>query len=560
MKGDSIARNLICIDNTSHLDRDVNGTPYLSFFRFAKPDVPVLPLIAYADQNGDPKCEEFSSATMQSLQISKTGDFKAICKCGLQELAKRRFQTYEEYNKKYDMHLPTDGRGLIPMAQDSSTIIFCSDFFGITPSFFNMARVGPSCAEFYLRPIDDIICLYVEDRHTVNPLSFPPWLRFIALPNTNPYSLGLLKFQKQYQFFSKKETHAFHFNLRFPTGEVAHFSTPLTNDIVSWPFPYDVVVKDLKSRPNIIPTYKLVPSEKITSFIDVNQYRLSYSTDLQDLAVGYFTLHTDTNEPPFGIVDFTMGVLSLSAWNFPFFNTTPNNSQIIQYMKDIPLAYLIPAQVILGKRGYDVNRTDLNRKYTDYLAERGDFYTAPPKEEKPTSEIPFDRRISSNTARFAMKDTGKITFQPLDTYKCIENYDTADNESWTSLNTLVIQKYELNFQWKVDAPISIDRIHELMPHESQQAASLLTDESSDNPDEPKQISEQKMTVDSVYPKLDQLVVLLRERDVDSIKKRLENMCSESIEQYNIAKFFLKRAIDRFQLRGFIDSSYFDNLQ
>lgn len=553
MKGESFGKNLICIDNTAHINRVVYGTPLLSFYRFSKPLTQQTTLIAYADSNGDPKCEEYNQSVIQNLVIQETGDFKAICKCGLIELAKRRLATYEEMNKKYDLHLPTDGRGLTPLNQDSSTIILCSDFFGFSPNFFNMARVGPFGSEYLIRPLDNIFCVYVEERNPLDVSIFPPWVKLTLINSGNPYSLS--RYQDQYGFFSRKEPHTFHFNLQFPNGESHHFTVPLATDPNIWPFPYDICLKDLKSRPSLVPTYVLIESEEKYPQIDTNKYQLTIPQDAQLAAKGYFTLHVDKTSPPFGMVDFRRFELILSAWNFPFFDTTPNNNLVLQYLKEIPLAYFIPAQLYLSKRGYDVARADPGKKY-EFYQERKDFFNAEKKDS--SKQEKYDRRTSFNSIRFATKFSGQINLKSYGTYKCVDNLDTADSESWSSLNTLVFRKVEENFQWKVDAPISMDRILELMPHEVQKPIMALSEESSDNPDDVKAQKTVDTKLDTSYVTLDRLVVLLRDKDTEAISKILESLSTGSIQQYNFTKYFLRKAVDRYQLRGVLDNKVIES--
>ena len=144
------------------------------------------------------------------------------------------------------------------------------------------------------------------------------------------------------------------------------------------------------------------------------------------------------------------------------------------------------------------------------------------------------------------------------TYKCVDNLDTADSESWSSLNTLVFRKVEEHFQWKVDAPISMDRILELMPHEVQKPIMALSEESSDNPDDVKAQKTVDTKLDTSYVTLDRLVVLLRDKDTEAISKILESLSTGSIQQYNFTKYFLRKAVDRYQLRGVLDNKVIES--
>ena len=567
---------LFLIDNTSHMDRVVNGTPLLSFFRFNKPP-PGNVLIAYSDQYGNPKCEEYSQQLIQNMVTTPLGDYKSICRFGLTEMAKKKFSMVEDFGKKSEFKLTNDGRGLQPLAQDSDVIIFCSDFYSFSPNFFKIARVGVFSSEYLIRPIDRVICLGVDespDTYSKIKADCPPWVIIYLLIKSNPYAIDnvISQLYNIDRYFCMK--------LVFPDTLESYCQIPLQYSKDAWPLPYDTCITSLKNRDSPIPTYYVFPTigKRNLNYAQPNQYNLEIiSSDKNSLispnpTEDGFTVHTSADSPPFAFLDrseTTNWRFIALPWDFPFLEKPNKTPDIVSYLKNIPLAYFNLTQQYLFSKGFDVKRVESSHDYSSYLQERRETFTSLGKQEFHSNILSFPSSMSLEAIRIAMKNSDNSLYKTVNSYEIIENYDTADDQNWNSFNTLVFQKNIYNQMWKSESLVSLDRIRELMPNPKVKQEETLeefdeTIEEAPQQQQQQQVKNQQIPSinknDQSFFKLDQLVMILRERDVNTLRSILESLKNENSKEYMFAKSFLLRAIDRFGLAGILDPLFVDSLK
>ena len=560
---------LFLLDNTSHMDRIVNGTPLLSFFRLNKPPSGQI-LIAYSDQYGNPKCEPLSNQLIQNIVTSPLGDYKSICRYGLTELAKKRFTFVEEYGKKSEFRLTNDGRGLQPLIQDSNTIFFCSDFYSFSPKFFKLARVGALSSEYLIRPIDTVFCLCVEEYpgYVAKVMAdFPPWVVPQMLYNSNPYQLEygfILRLFQREKFFTMRFV--------FPDNSASFVQIHLQGSKDAWPLPCDTCIPKLNNRDSPIPTYYLFPTIKNRIYSIPNQYKINILQNENPFTTAnemVFTVHTaPAGSPPFAILENpgnSNWILNVLPWDFPFLEKKNNMPDIIEYLKNVPLAYFYLTQQYLLSYKFDVSKVESNQNYDAYLKERREIFNTFDKTELHSTDL---HNTSLESIRYALKNSTASQYKTVNSYEIIENYDTADDQNWNSFNTLVFQKNIYNQMWKSESLVSIDRIRELMPSTKIKPENVFAEELpeaiEDAPKQQQQQNTQQIPIinknDESFFKLDQLVMILRERDIVTLRSILESLKNDNFKEFMFAKSFLLKALDRFGLRGLLDPSFVDSLK
>ena len=568
MNRGEISFYLILLDNTSHMDRNVAGVPLISFFRLNKPPVNNI-LISYADQNGNPKCEEFNQQTMQNIVTTPLGDYKSICRTGLIELTKKRFYLYEESAKKQDFKLSNDGTGILPIAQDSCTIIFCSDFYLFSEKYFKLFRNGAIGKEYFIRPIDNVICLSVEENkeHYLHlKENFPSWVQTIFMSSATPYQLDFNQTSiPKVRIFQKERF----FNMRiiFPDMNEAIACFQMSSDTGVWPLPYDICVDNIKNREWPIPTYNLREVDRVNfpAKPDPNHYILSLRNTVPQQRQDYFAVYDPQYEHPFAVVELVNGELHLYVlpYNFPFFYKPKTTTEVVEYMKQCPACYFATMKRYFMSKGYPINSVESSNN-SHYFNERKDFFSSIKRKEHTSTELNFDSSLSLDVIKLAMRDNQKTPLHSVEHYECIENFDTADEINWNTFNSIVFQNSALNNMWKSDSPVSIDRIRDLMPRATEvQSTNVFADESSEVPEETRTRTETKTSEvyasGSIFFQLDQLVMNVRERDFDTLRSRLSTMQKENAAEFKFAKSFVVKTIDRFGLRGIVDQTLIDFL-
>ena len=369
--------------------------------------------------------------------------------------------------------------------------------------------------------------------------------------------------------------------LIFPTQQEEYFSFPLERSKDLWPMPYDTCISDLKSRDSPIPEYYLKQYSFIRNLnlLSPNVYKVIPRGQINPDPELY-TLHTKIDGPPFAIIDFReqQWKLTVLPWNFlelngMLMNRGGNNASIVNYLKSVPLGYFNTTQTYLLTRGYEVSRIESSSNYAPFFQERKEKFSQLGQKESTSADVKFDPSLSLTAIKFAMRNAASTSYEAVEFYDIIENYDTADEQNWNSFNALVFQRSVYNAMWKAESTVSIDRIRELMPHAQLSKSTVLAEEQSDQQDESKQPQPQQhqpsnkqqqiqnySKIDDCFLKLDQLVMLLRERDVDALRSLLEALRKDNYKEFVFAKQFLLKAVDRFSLRGIIDPNFVDSLQ
>lgn len=552
---------LILIDNTAHMDRQKGGIPYLSFFRtistaWGVPNV----LIAYAEPNGKTVVTEIQQGMpLPNFNVTTLGSYYQICKAGLIELCNSRLRKKDEYVKQKVPFVYSDGRGCYPSLTDVATIIYCSDFHNFTEDFLKIKREGSSTSEYLIRAQDNIFffMLFPDVGHKLN---FPFRIYQRSLNSINDgrrESLGII--QSRY-------TSAVSFNFfLLVEGVKILASARFSQEKKRWPFPADEIFKKDSDPESPYPLFFL---KQTTDRFKCEADEYVLECDLWPFT-GTLALSTEPDGPQFGIINASTKRLYLLPWNYQFFNSIPSNAEISKYLKSVPLIYHQPTIIYMNDHGYDIKNIEnpLTTQYLNYFIDRRDSLLSIKHEidmaAVPSNIITIRPPLSSAILRrfYDKHNLGEPKYfetQPMD--EVVINDDTADTDIWKSFNDLVFSKKVFKDPWESPAPLSVDRLRELMPLESD-TPSIIEDVVEDNisPSVDTEAQDAPATEVSMFRILERLSCYLRDGDIHALEAKLDEIAATSIDNYNFARRFISTAIERFELRASLDPAFLSKL-
>ena len=565
---------LILIDNTAPMNRTTSDYfPVISYAKsavraviednMARAKRGIYLTIAYTNPVGRPVCITCQKPTVPSeinyLQVSPTGSFDETVIEGLTEFNSQRKVMSRDSSEAY----------FLPRKPDVYVVALFSNFEGLSRHFHEFS-IGKGPGEEWLFRADENIIFFntaVTDNRDYLCTEFKSALKHL--------NIDIVPLQKAYDYFQPPPVVKIFAALPSFTFTLC-FATQKTKCVIvfpgkepAWPFPYEFSVQSgTGSRSTVVPRYFCCKADRPVevSSLKCDDYIVT-AQPAEAIELGDYFLALSPQSAPFGLLTVTSEAMKLKMlpWNFTMLldvlargRNIPSKEDIDKYLGTVPVQYIDKTVQFLAENRWNFSAEAAEKKLRaagqkkperDDMNKRQDF-CAPILIDptKVSTEVLEDLMAQLTLAKcqYRMKK-GKASIRI--------NYDTISDDRFLLLEEVKPkpQAFMRVFE-RVQSPVTEDVIRGFLAEKTPVSEKHRKPVSNQEEKEPEESIHVDDTDRDEIAMLEDLVVLLRDKDTREIERRIQQIEGNK-ELCSFVRMFLLKTMQRFRLERCLPDAF-----